>query len=62
MQIGDDFRMRYNNELYELLNCIKVVQCINILRLHWLGHVRMEENAPARRVVDAETCGIRRKE
>ena len=57
MRVGDNFRIRFNSELYELLNDIDVVQRINIQRLCWLGHVvRMEENAPARRVFDAGIC------
>ena len=46
--VGDDFRIRFNSKLYELLNDIDVVQRINIQRLRWLGPVvGMEENAPA---------------
>ena len=58
MRVGDDFRIRFNCELYELLNDMDVVQRINIQRLRWLGHVvRMEEDAPARRTVfDAGIC------
>ena len=60
MLVGDDFHIRFNSELYELLNDIDVVQRINIQRLRWLGHVvRMEEDAPARRIFDAEICGSR---
>ena len=57
VRVGDDFRIRFNSELYELLNDMDVVQRINIQRLRWLGHVvRMEEDAPARRVFDAGIC------
>ena len=53
-RVGDDFRIRFNSELNELLNAIDVVQRINIQRLRWLGHVvRMEEDAPARQLFDA---------
>ena len=62
VQVGDDFRMRFNSELYELLNNIHVVQRINIKRLRWLGHVvRMEEDAPVRRVFDAGISGSPRR-
>ena len=62
MRVGDDFRIRYNSELYELLNDIDVVQRIHIKRLRWLGHVdRMKEDAPARRVFDAKVYGSRRR-
>ena len=50
VRVGNDFRIRFNSVLYELLNDIDVVQRINIQRLRWLGHVvRMEEDAPAKR-------------
>ena len=58
MRVGDDFRIRFNSELYKLLNVVDVVQRINIQQLCWLGHVvRMEENALARRVFDAGIWG-----
>ena len=61
MRVGDDFRIRSSSELYELLNGIDVEQRINIQLLRWLGHVvRMEKDAPARRVFDAGICGSRR--
>ena len=61
--VGDDFRIRHNSELYELLNDMAVVQRINIQRLRWLGHViRMEEDAPARQVFDTGVYGSRRRE
>ena len=47
VRFADDFRIRFNNEQYELLNKIDVVLHINIQWLRQLGHVvRMEENAP----------------
>ena len=39
VRVGDDFRIRFNSELYELLNDMDVGQRINIQRLRWLGHV-----------------------
>ena len=43
MRVGDDFRIRYYSELYELFHDMDVVQRIIIQRLRWLGHVvRME--------------------
>ena len=54
VRVGDDFRIRFNSELYELLNDMDVVR--------WLGHVvRMEEYAPARQVFVAGICGSRRR-
>ena len=42
--------MRYNSELYKLLQDMDVVECINIQWMRWLGYVvRMVEDAPARR-------------
>ena len=62
VRVGDDFRIRFNSELYELPNDMDVVQRINIQRLRWLGHVvRLEEDASARRVFDAGIYGRRRK-
>ena len=55
MRVCNDFHIRFNSELYELLNDIDVVQRINIQRLRWLGYVvRMEEDAPVGRIFDAE--------
>ena len=54
MRVGADFRIRFNSEVYELLNIIDVVQRINIKRLRWLDHVvRAEQGAPARWIFDA---------
>ena len=39
VRVGDDFRIRFNSELYELLNDMDVMQRINIQQLLWLGHV-----------------------
>ena len=61
VQVCDDFLIRFNSELYELLNDIDIVQRINIQWLRWLGQVVcMEEDAPARRIFDAGICGSRR--
>ena len=57
VRIGNDFRIQFNSELYELLNAIDFVQRINIQRLRWLGHiVHMEADDPARRVFDEGIC------
>ena len=58
VRVGDDFRIRFNNELYELCNDIDIVQPINMQRLRWLGHdVRMEEDVPARRMRKSAEVG-----
>ena len=62
VRVGDDFRIRYNSELYELLNNLDVMQHINIQRQRWFGHgVRMEEDPPAKRVFDTGICVSRRR-
>ena len=59
LQVGDDFRIRPNSELYD----ISVEQRINIQLLCWLGHViQMEEDAPERRVFDKGNCKSWRRE
>ena len=59
VRIDNNFHIRLNRELYKNLNDMDAVQCINIQRLSWLDHViRMEEDAPARRVLDAGVCEI----
>ena len=35
--VSDNFGIRFNSDLYELINDIDVVQCINIQRLRCLG-------------------------
>ena len=62
VQVGDGFRIRFNSELYKLLNDLDVEHRINIQRLSWLGHVvRMEENASAIRIFDEGIFGSRRR-
>ena len=59
MRVGDDFRILFNSELYELLSDIDVVQRINIQRLRWLGYVvRMEDGSP---IINAGIYGSRRR-
>ena len=61
VRVGDDYRIRTNREPYELFNDMDVAKRINNQRCRWLGHVvRMDEDAPPRRVVDAEVGGHRR--
>ena len=55
MRVEDDFLLRFNSELCELLNDIDVEQRINI------HVVRMEEDAPARRVFEVGICRSRRR-
>ena len=61
VRVGDDYRFRNNREQYELLNDMDVAKHINIQRFRWLDHVvRMDEDAPPRRVFDAMVGGHRR--
>ena len=39
MKISQDWRLRQNEELNELLNGPDVVKYIKFERLHWAGHV-----------------------
>ena len=48
VQVGDDLRIRYNSELYELLNDMEVVQ----------RGVYMEEVAPSRRIFDGGSTEV----
>ena len=62
-RVVDDYRIRTNRELYELFNDMDVAKRINIQRFRWLGYiVRMNEDAPPRRVSDAVVGGHRQQE
>ena len=54
MRVGDDLRIRTNNELYTLLNPIDVFHCSNTQRICWHGHlIRIDDNVLARPIFDA---------
>ena len=60
--VAGDYRIRWNNELYELYADIDLVKRIKIQRLRWLGHVeRMDEDAPAKKVFHAAPGGGQRR-
>lgn len=60
--VSDNFSSRTNKELLDIQNDLNVVQCINIQCLSWLGHiVRMEENAPAREILNGRIGGHRQR-
>ena len=61
IRVGDDFRIRFNSELYELLNEMDVVQRINIQRLRSAMSFGMEKDPQERWVFDARICGSRRR-
>ena len=47
----EEWRIRWNQELYEIYDDIDVVKCIKIQRLRWLGHVaRIDSSNPVRKV------------
>ena len=51
-----------NHELYELFDDIDIVKRIKIQRLRWLGHVvRMDKQAPAKRVFESDPKGGARR-
>jgi hypothetical protein len=55
-------RIKYNNELYTLYKENDIVTYININRVRWSGHViRLKEQSPARRVLDAAVEGRRQR-
>ena len=53
VRVGDDYRIRTNRELYELLIWTFLSELIIS------GYVRMDEDAPPRRVFDAVVRGHR---
>ena len=61
IRVGNDFRIRFNSELYELLNDMDVVQRINIQRHRSAMSFGMEEDPQARWVFDVRVCGSRRR-
>ena len=61
-KFGYDFRIGIysNNELYELLNHMDVVQLLKNQLLRWLGHViRIKKDVPAKRIFETGNRGSR---
>ena len=53
-----EWRIRLNQELYDIYDDIDVVKRIKIQRLRWLGHVaRMDSSNPVRKVFESEPDG-----
>ena len=53
-----EWRIRWNQELYDIYDDIDVVKRIKIQRLRWLGHVaRMDSSNPVRKVFESEPGG-----
>lgn len=60
--VDGGYRRRMNHELYELFGDIDIVRRVKLQRLRWLGHVvRMDEQAPARRVFESVPNGGARR-
>ena len=57
-----EYRRRMNSELYNLYNDVEIVSRVKLQRLRWLGHVvRMDEEAPARKVFETAPSGGSRR-
>jgi hypothetical protein len=55
------WRIRYNNELCELMGGEDIVRFIKAQRIQWLGHVeRMDETAMPKTVLKGKLCARRR--
>lgn len=62
VNVGGEWRRRYNHELYKLYRDTDIVRRVKIRRLQWLGHVeRMPDDATARRVYVSNPAGTRRQ-
>ena len=60
VRMNDDWRIRYNSELYDMYKELDIIGFIKIGRLQWAGHVmRMDESRPARRVLLSDPGGNR---
>ena len=58
-----EWRIRWNQELYDIYDSIAVVKRIKIKRLRWLGHVdRMDSSNPVRKVFESESGGGYRRQ
>lgn len=58
---GETWRIRYNNELYQLYESPDIITSIKIARLRWAGHVkRMDECEIPRKVMEYGIAGGRR--
>ncbi|KAJ4439302.1 hypothetical protein ANN_07424 [Periplaneta americana] len=58
---GETWRIRYNNELYQLYESPDIITSIKIARLRWAGHVkRMDECEIPRKVMEHGIAGGRR--
>jgi hypothetical protein len=59
---NDEWRIRYNSELYALYKNMDIITFIKVGRLKWAGHVvRMDQRRPAKRILNAKLECIRRR-
>ena len=57
-----EWRIRWNQELYDIYDGIDVVKPIKVQRLRWLGHVtRMDSSNSVRKVFESEPGGGSRR-
>ena len=60
IKYGNDWRIRYNTELYNMYKELDIIGFIKIRWLQWAGHtMRMDEARPARRVILIDPRGNR---
>jgi hypothetical protein len=52
-------RIRYNHEVYELHKEPDLVTCIKIRRLHWAGHIQMENTRIPKNALNGKFGGAR---
>ena len=56
------WRVKYNNELYQLYGEPDIIKVVKAARLRWLGHLwRTEENYPCRKLTFNNPDGVRRR-
>jgi hypothetical protein len=56
------WRIKYNDELYNIYKEPSIVKIIKIARLKWLGHIaRMEDDAPCKKITFSQPEGSRKK-
>lgn len=58
---NEEWRLRYNRELYELYNSPDIVTDIKVGRLRWAGHIqRMKANEMVRKIMESKPEGRRK--
>jgi hypothetical protein len=61
IKVRDQWRCRFNKELYDLFKDPRLSMVIRIARLRWAGHVaRMDENRMPRRLMYVQPEGLRK--